>query len=88
MKTLMNDDVSHTDLTITTIMQDSGISHQSKPSFEFKFSSNSFYGLRFLYCHLNATKDVKKVKSISSQQLNQNLGAYLMRCVVMTVGLF
>lgn len=76
MKTLISDDVSQTNLTIITLMQDSCSSHQSKPFFKFKFWSNSFDGLRFLYDHMNATKDVEKVKSIDAQQLIQNFEAY------------
>lgn len=74
MKTLMSDDVIQACLKITTLMQDSGRSHQSKPSFEFKYWSNSFDGLGYLYDHLNTTDDVEKVKSIGAQQLTQNLG--------------
>lgn len=44
--------------------------------------------MRYLYDHLKATKDVEKVKSIGAQQLAQNLRAYLMRCTIMTQGLF
>lgn len=36
MKTLMNDNVSQADLTITTMMQDSGTGHQSRASSGFK----------------------------------------------------
>lgn len=63
----MSDDVSLDDLTITTFMQDSGSSHQSKPSSEFKFCSIIFDGLRFLYDHLNSIEDVEKVKSVGAK---------------------
>lgn len=69
-------------------MQDLDSSYQAKPSSEFKFWSNNFDRLRFLYGHLNATEDVEKLKSIGAQQLTQNLRAYLMRCVVITRSLF
>lgn len=65
-----------------------GNSHQIKSPTEFKLWSNNFDGLRFLYDHLNATEDVNKVKSIGAQQLTQNLSAYLIRCVIITRGLF
>lgn len=74
MKTLMSDNVSQADLTITTLMQDLGSSHQSKTSTEFKFLSNNFDGLRYLYDHLNATQYVEKVKFIGVQQLTKNSG--------------
>lgn len=51
-KTLMSDDVSQADLTITTLMQDSGSSNYSKSSSEFKLWSNSFDRLGYLYDHL------------------------------------
>lgn len=88
MKTLMSGDVSQADLTITTLMQDSGSSHQSKPFSEFKFWSNNFDGLRYIYDPLNATEDIEKVKSIGSQRLTQNLEPTWLRCAVMTRGLF
>lgn len=69
MKTSMSEDVSQADLTITTWMQDSGSSHQSKPSSEFKFWSNNFDSLRYIYHHLNSSEKVKKVKSIVAQQM-------------------
>lgn len=69
-------------------MQDSGSSHHTNPSSEFKFWSNNSDGLRYLYDYLNATEDVEKVKSIGAQQLTQNPGAYLMRFTVITRCLF
>ena len=42
MKTMMSDDVSQSDLTITTLMQDFGSSPQNNPSSELKFWSNNF----------------------------------------------
>lgn len=69
-------------------MRDSSSSHRTSPSHEFKFWSKIFDGLRYFYDHLNANEDVEKVKSIGTQQLTQNLGAYLMRCALMTRGLF
>lgn len=86
--TLMRDDVSQADMAITTLMHDSGNSPQTNPSSEFKFRSNSFDGLRYLYDHLNASEDVEKVKSIGAQHLKQNLRAYLMRCAVMNQAIF
>lgn len=50
--------------------------------------SNSFDDLRYLCDHLNATDEVKKVKSICAQKLTQNLGAYFIRCAIMTRGIF
>lgn len=44
--------------------------------------------MKFLFDNLNATKDVEKVKTIGAQKLTQNIGSYLMRCVVMTIVLF
>lgn len=88
MKTLMSDDVIQANLAITTLMHDSGNSHQTNSPSEFKFWSNSFDGLGYLYDHMNTNGDVEKVKSIGAQQLTQNLGVYLMRCAVMTQGLF
>lgn len=84
----MGDHVSHANMEVTTMMQDFGGRHKANPSTEFKFGSNSFDGLKFLCDHLNAIEDVEKVKTIGAQQLTQNIGAYLMRCVVMTRGLF
>lgn len=84
----MSDPVSHVDLAVTTLMQDYGSNQQFNPSIEFKFLSNIFDVLKFLYGHLNATKDVEKVKIIGTQQLTQNIEACLMRCDVMTRGLF
>lgn len=69
-------------------MQDSGNSDQSNSSNEFKLWFNIFDGLKYLYDDLNTTKDVEKVKTIGAQQLTQNLGAYLMKCTVMTWVLF
>lgn len=84
----MSDDVSQEDLTITTLMQDSDSSHQANPSSKFKFCSNNFDWLRFLYDHVSTSEDVKKVNFIGAQQLTQNLRAYLMRCTIMSMGLF
>lgn len=84
----MSVDISQADLIIITLMQDSGSSHQTNTSLEFKLGSNIFDNLRCLYDHLNTPEDVDKVKSIGSQQLTENLGAYLTRYVVMTQGLF
>lgn len=69
-------------------MQDSGGNHKANLLTKFKFLSNSFDGLEFDYDHLNATKDVEKVKTIGAQLPTLNIGAYLMRCAVMTRGLF
>ena len=66
MKTLMSNNASQADLTITTLMQDSGSSHQSKPFTVYKLWSNSFDNLRYLYDHLNVTEDAEKVKSIGT----------------------
>lgn len=84
----MGDPISQANLAITALMQDSGGSHKSNPSTEFKFWSNNFDGLKFLYDHQNLTEDVEKGKTIGAQQLTQNIGAYLMRCAIMTWGLF
>lgn len=67
MKTLMSDHVSHADLVVNTLMQDSGGSHQSNLLTELKFWSNSFDNVKFLYDHLNVTELVEKVKTIGAQ---------------------
>lgn len=91
MKTLMGDLVSNAELAVITLLQDSGASNDSykaNPSTKFKFWSNSFDGLRFLYDHLNVIEDVEKGKTIGTQQVTQNIGAYLMRYAVMSMRLF
>lgn len=84
----MVDLVSHVDLRVTTLMQDSGGSQKVKPLNEFNFRSNCFDDKKFFYNHLNATEDVEKVKTIWAQQLTQIIRAYLIRCGVMIQGLF
>lgn len=84
VKTMLGDLVSHVDFAVTTLMQESDNNHKSNSSTEFKFWSYNFDGREFLYDHLNAIEDVEKVKTIGAQQLTQNIGAYLMRCAVMT----
>lgn len=69
-------------------MCETGGSDQTRSSNEFKLCSNSFDGLKFLYDYLNATKDVNKVNTIWREKLTQNISSYLMRCVVLTLGLF
>lgn len=88
MKTLMSDEVCRANCEISSLMCETGGSDQTRSSNEFKFCSNSFGGLKFLYNHLNATKDVNKVKTIGWQKLTQNVNSYLMRSVVLTRGLF
>lgn len=69
-------------------MQEVDGSDQTKPSNGFKFRGNNFDELKFLYDHLNAMKYVNKVKTIGRQKLTQNINSYMMRCVVLTRGLF
>ena len=57
----MSDEACRADLEITSLMGELGNSHASE---EFKFWSNNFDGIRFLYHHLNATEDVNKVKTV------------------------
>ena len=85
MKTLMSDEVCRDDMEITSLMREPGNSHASG---EFKFWSNSFDGLQFLYDHLNTIEDVNKVKSVGHQKMTHNLSSYLMRRAVLTHGLF
>ena len=85
MKTLMTDEVCRADMEINSLMNVPG---QSAASGEFKFWSSNFDGLRFLYDHLNATEDVNKVKKIGPQKITQNINSYLLRCDVLTRGLF
>ena len=58
------------------------------PSTENKFWSANFDGIKFLYDHLNATEDVNKLKNLGPQKITQHLSSYLMRCVILTRGLF
>lgn len=52
------------DLAISSLMRETrGKNHQLKPSTKFKFWSNSFDGLRFLYDHPNMIEKVNKVIS-------------------------
>lgn len=69
-------------------MQEAGDNLKPSPSMEFKFLSNSFDEIKYLHNHLNATEDVEKVNTISALKLTQNLGSYLMRCVVTSLCLF
>ena len=85
LKTFMTDEVCRADMEINSLMNTPG---QSAVSEEFKFWSNNFDGLRFLYDHLNATEDVNKVNKIGHQKITQNISSYLLRCVVFTRGLF
>lgn len=64
MKTLMSDEVCRANREILSLMLETGGSNQIRPSNEFKFWSNSFHGLKFLYNHMNAMKEVNKVKTI------------------------
>lgn len=72
----MSDHVSHVGLASTTLNQDSDSSHQLNSSTKFKFWSNNFDDLKYIYDHMNVTKDVEKVKTIGAQQLTQNIKAY------------
>lgn len=80
----MGDPVSHDDLVVTTLMKYFGGIHKANSSTEFMFWTNSFNGVKFLFAHINEIEDVEKVKTIRAQQLTQNIGAYLMRYVVIT----
>lgn len=60
----MSDHASQADLGVTTLIQDSGSSHQSNPLVKFKFWSNNFDDLKYLYDHLSVIEDVEKVKTI------------------------
>lgn len=88
MKTLMSDEVCRADWEISSLMQEAGGNDQTKPSNEFKLWGNNFGRVKFLYDHMNATKDVNKMKTIGRQKLAQNINSYLMRCDVLTWGLF
>lgn len=66
MKTLMSGPVSHDDLAITNLTQDSDSNHQFNSSTEFMFWSKNFDGLKFLYDHMNVTQDFEKVETIGS----------------------
>lgn len=69
-------------------MWEVGGSDQAKPYNEFKFWSNNFDGLRFLYNHLNTIEDVNKAKIIGRQKLTPNPSSYIMRYIVLIQGLF
>lgn len=84
----MSDKICRDDLEISSLLHDASGSDQTKPSNEFKFWGNNFDGLKFLYDHLNAMEDVNKVKTISRKKLTRNISSYLIRCGVLTQGLF
>lgn len=84
----MSDEVYKADWEISSLIWEIGGSDQTRSSNEFKFRSNSFDGLKFLYDHLNVTEDVNKVKTIGRQQLTENISSYMMRYVILTRGLF
>lgn len=66
----MGDPVSHAELVVTTLLQDSGDIHKANLLTEFKFLSNNFDGLKFFYDHLNAAEEVEKVKTIGASTAN------------------
>lgn len=82
----MSDEVYRADWEISSLMCETDGRDQTRLSNELKFWSNSFDRLKFLYDHLNPTEDVNKVKTIGRQKLTKNIS--LMRCVVLTRGLF
>lgn len=88
MKTLMTDKVCRADWEISTLMCKTGGSDHTRSSNELKFWNNSFNGLKFLNNHLNATENVNKVKTTGRQKLAQNVTSYLMRCAIISRGLF
>ena len=61
IKTLMIDEVFRAHMEITSLMGEHMDSHAYE---EFKFWSNSFDGIRFLYDHLNTTDDFNKIKFV------------------------
>ncbi|CAI8591312.1 unnamed protein product [Vicia faba] len=88
-KTLMGDPLNKSNLAIAALMKEtSDRSQQTQPPSEFKFWSNEFNGLKFLYDYLNSDEDVNKAKSISVRKLSTNSNSYLMRCAVMIKALF
>lgn len=84
----MSDEVCRPDWEISSLMCEIDGSNQTRSSNEFMFLSNSFDKLKFLYDHLNSMEDVNKVKTIERKQLTQNISSYLMRCDILTYGLF
>lgn len=88
IRTLMSGEVCIADLEISSLMRDIDGSDQTRSSNEFKFWSNSFDKLKFIYDNLNAKEDENKVKTIGQQKLTQNISSYLMSCVVLTRRLF
>lgn len=55
---------------------------------EFHFLEKRFDVLSFIYYHLNATRDIKKSKSLGSHKILQLIGIYLMRSVVLCQTVF
>lgn len=88
MKTLMSGEVYIADWEISSLMCETNESDHTRSYNEFKFWSNNFNGLTFLYDHLNSTDNMNKVKTIGRQKLTQNIRSYLMRCVVLICRLF
>lgn len=83
----MSSDIYREDMKITSVIKDYGEGN-SNPFGEFKFWSNNFDSLWLFYDHLNVNEDFNKVKPMGRQSIFQNLISYLMRCVVLSRGVF